>query len=288
MNKKLVNKEIMIAIKSAPLLSPSVYDIIRKIAEPDHSLADVVKIVKHDSALTARLLRVVNSAAFATLDPVNSVDRAISLLGERMVVGLAISESTGNLFHKPLEGYDGKKGDLWSHDLIVAYATRKIAGLAKINIDPELAFTGGLLHDIGKAIISDFLKGTAEELLQSIDKGHVDDYASAEKNFLGVNHQAVGYELAMNWNLPESIQQMILHHHSPAESDDEFKPYVYAVHLGDIISMMSGFGTGTDIMQYNLDQGYEEYFNLKFESIASVMLEIKDKCKRVIGVEDCM
>lgn len=268
------------AIQEAPLLSPNASQLLQITVDPEHSLVDVVKIVKFDSVLTARLLRVVNSAAFKTLYPITSIERAVAYLGERMVVGVAIADNAAKLFAKPLTGYEGEKGDLWRHDLFAAFAAREVARFAKSDLGVDLAFTGGLLHDIGKAIISDYLKGTSQEAVAGIEKGEVNDYLAAEQNELGLDHTVVGYELAQVWQLPTPLQQAILHHHDPDAADEELRPFVYAVHLGDVIAMMGGYGTGSDSMQYQLKSNYTEYFDLSADNLASIMLIAQEEFNR--------
>ncbi len=242
-------RNILRAINSTPLLSHSASQLLKVTADPEHELADVIQIVKCDSILTARLLRVVNSTAYDLLHPINSIDRAVAYLGIRVVAGIAIAESTSGLFNKPLDGYDGDGGGLWKHDLFCAIASRSVAGHAREECNKDLAFTSGLLHDIGKATLSEFLKGTSQSAVGNISESKTADYLSAEEEILGLNHARVGYELAKHWHLPEEILAAILHHHQPAGAPEPLRTMVYAVHLGDILVMMGGYGTGSDNMR---------------------------------------
>ncbi len=268
------------AVENTPLLSPNASLLLRLTAEPDHDLADVVNVVRFDSALTARVLRVVNSAAFSLMNTVHSIDRAISYLGEKMVVGIAIADSAGKLFEKSLAGYESARGTLWSHDLCCAFASREVARFARQEFSVDLAFTGGLLHDIGKAILSDFLQGTSQKVLEGIDRGELEDYLKGEAEILGLDHALIGYEIAKTWELPESLQKTILYHHRPGEAEEALRPLVYAVHLGDLIAMMSGHGTGSDSMQYPLDQGYTDYFDVSSDTLAQIMLTTQEEFKK--------
>lgn len=260
------------AIDNTPLFSPSASLLLQVNSDPECALEDVIAIVRHDAALTARVLRVVNSAAFGLVHPVDSVERAVSYLGEWMVVSIAIGDSASRLFQNPLEGYEGERGSLWRHDLFTAFATREIVRFARQPIPAATAFTAGLLHDIGKAIISDFLKGTSGQALAEIRQGTAADYSAAERQILGVDHAEVGCELARAWGFPEVLQQTIRHHHQPQEADEAIRPLIYAVHLGDIIAMMAGYGTGSDSMQHQLSPSYAGFFNLNSESLEQIML----------------
>jgi putative nucleotidyltransferase with HDIG domain len=265
------------AIQGAPLLSTNASRLMQVMVAPDHTMADVVQIVKLDSVLTARLLRIVNSPVFDLLTPAKSVDRAVGYLGERIVVSVAMADSVAKMLNSPLTGYESRPGDLWRHDLFSAFAAREVAGYAKGKIDRDLAYTGGLLHDIGKAIISDFLLGTAERATTGIDRGEKNDYLAAEQEILGLDHTEVGYELARKWNLPDPLPQLIRHHHQPRAVDDDMRPLAYAVHLGDIIAMMAGYATGSDALQYQLDSSYEEYFILSCDGLGEIMLTVSEE-----------
>ena len=269
--------QIRTAIQKAPLLSPNTSRLMQIIVDPDHALADVVQLVKLDSVLTARLLRIVNSPVFNLLMPVKSVDRAVGYLGERMVVSLAMADSVSKMLKKPLTGYESRPGDLWRHDLFSAFAARAVVGYAKSKLDGDLVYTGGLLHDIGKAIISDFLHGTAGRATEGIDRGEKSNYLAAEHEIVGQDHTEVGYELARKWKLPDPLPQLIRHHHQPSAVEEYLCPMAYAVHLGDIIAMMAGYGTGSDALQYQLDSSYADYFDLSCDAIGQILLAVDEE-----------
>jgi len=198
-----------------------------------------------------------------------------------MLIGIAVEVATSRLFDKKLEGYGGERGDLWRHDLRCAIAAEEIAKLKGRGFSKDLAFTGGILHDIGKTIISDFLKDTAEGALLQIEAGTYTDYLAAEEDLLGTNHTLVGETLAENWNLPEPLRQVIRYHHHPAEATDEHRALVYAVHLGDLIAMMGGCGTGADTMHYPLDTRYKAYLNLSQGDMELIILNVDEAYQKV-------
>ncbi len=277
MTEKIDRAVIQKVIKSVPMLSASANQLLQTTTDPDHDLREIVHIVKTDATLTARVLKVVNSAAFGLINEITSLDRAISYLGERLIVGIAIGDCASQLFDKELKGYEGEHGDLWRHDLRTAIASREVVAQSDLDISPDLAFTAGLLHDIGKALISDYLQGTAGEVLEKIENDEISDYLSAEEELIGFDHPRAGYELALTWKLPEAIAEVIRFHHTPAEAREEFQELVYAVHLGDNIAMMGGCGTGADSMRYKLDADYSRYITLQPNALASIMLTVNEE-----------
>ena len=272
--KPINHDEFREIIKSSPMLSASASRLLQLTSNPEHDLMDVVNLVKTDANLTARVLKVVNSAAFGLINEITSIDRAISYLGERIIVSIALGDCAGKLFKKELAGYEAAGGDLWKHDLRTAIAAREVVVQGEMEISPDLAFTAGLLHDIGKALISDYLKDSAPEAIKLITAHDSADYLDAEEKLIGFDHTQAGFELAKAWQLPEELAEAILYHHTPAEASEAFRPLVYAVHLGDNIAMMGGFGTGSDSMRYRLDANYTDYISLTPNTLASIMLTV--------------
>ena len=275
MQQRASKEEIIKAIKEVPLLSPSASQLLQLSASSDHDMSEVVDIVKCDAALTARVLKIVNSVAYGLVHEVSTIDRAVGYLGERMVAGIALGDSASALFHKELEGYDGPKSELWNHDLRTAIAARHIAKQAKLTINPDLAFTAGILHAVGKAILSDFLLQSAKGLLDEIDGNEISDYLEGERELLGIDHTEAGFELAKNWELPESLQCAIRYHHRPADAPQEQRTLVYTVHLGCIVAMMCG-SQASDSLQYHLDKNYTDYIDLTSDQLALIMLEVNE------------
>ncbi len=277
-------------IKEMPMLSVVASRLLELTGGDDHSLQDVAKIVENDAYLTTRVLRVVNSAAFAPIEPIHTVSKAIVYLGEKMVVGIAIGACSAKIFKNPLSGYEAAAGALWEHSLRTAIAAREIASYTKKVISSNLAFTAGLLHDIGKSVISEFLHGNVDEMVNMCDEGRVENFLKAERNTIGTDHAEVGCELATHWHLPESLATVIRYHHEPNKSDDKYRPLVYAVHVGDLLAMMGGTGTGADSLSYTIDENYLEFIDINKDHLARVLLKVQEEFSRtkesILGSEE--
>ena len=274
MVKQIDQEELQKIVKAVPMLSPSASQLLQITSQADHDLVDVINLVRNDANLTARVLKIVNSAAFGLVSTITSIDRAISYLGERIIVSIAVGDSAGKLFEKELAGYESAGGDLWKHDLRTAIAAREVVTQSGVDISSELAFTAGLLHDIGKSLISDYLQGSVNTAVAMMTTEDDVDYLDAEEKLVGFDHTRAGYELAREWNLPDELAEVIRYHHEPANATEEYRPLVYAVHLGDNIAMMGGFGTGSDSMRYKLDQHYIDYIKIGPKTLATIMLNV--------------
>ncbi len=264
-------------VSEIPMLPSVVMRLLGLVSDESHSLQDVVRVVEADSALTARILRIANSAAFYRGTEVYSVARAIVLLGEKLVAGVAIGACASSIFQHPLDGYAGETGGLWDHSLRAGIASREIAVHTRDDLSADLAFTAGLLHDIGKAILSEYLRGGTEEMTRGCDEGGYSDFIAAEIDRSGTDHAAVGHAMAVHWELPEAICAAIRHHHRPEEADPDLRGLVYTVHLGDLLAMMGGTGTGADALAYRVDPNYETYVQVNQDDLFKLMLQVEEE-----------
>jgi HD-like signal output (HDOD) protein len=246
---------------------------LMRIADKNHSIRDVIEIVKYDPSLTIKILQVVNSAAYGLSTPITSVERAIPHLGDRMVFGLAMEECAAPVYRDAMEGYEGESGSLWKHSLLTALTARELAKVSVHKVMPEEAYTAGLMHDLGKGVLSQYLKGSAPALLSAVENDSLRDYSEAELFFYGTDHCFVGYYIAKHWDLPEALCEVIKFHHEPDKSRDEYKPLVYTVHVGDIMAMMGGAATGADALMYEQDPRSEEFFEVQGKELDSLMNE---------------
>lgn len=194
-----------------------------------------------------------------------------------MVLSIALDACVGTLLRKPMAGYESGTDILWDHNLRTAIASKKVSEFSNEMISTDLPFTGGLLHDIGKAIISDFLRNSASDIISEIDENESMDYLSAEFERLGIDHARVGYQMATAWGLPSPLPEIIRYHHTPSKVDERHRTLAYTVHLGDIIAMMGGGGTGSDDLKYRLDKGFQQYIDLSINDLETIMLFVEEE-----------
>lgn len=271
-----LQKVIQRKIDSLPLLPQVAFRLMNLINDENHSIKDVVKIIETDAPLTGRVLRVANSAAFSRGVPISTVNRAILHLGENMVVGIALGSFSSNLMISPLKGYLSVTGELWDHSLRTAITARKLTEYGIGEVNGELAYTAGLLHDIGKLVLSEFLEGITEKLLQLFKEEEYEDYIDAENDWIGTNHADVGSTLAQHWRLPDPLCSVIKNHHRPNNAD-EYQDLSYMVHLGDIFAMMAGDGTGADSLVYKMDDDYVKYVNIDESNFTILLLNVQEE-----------
>jgi HD-like signal output (HDOD) protein len=285
MTDKTVTRKILRSIENIPMLSPSAAHLLALCEDCDHGLMDIIKIVKNDSVLTARLLRTANSPAYCRTMAITSVDRAVSLLGEDIVVSLALEEATTSVFHRQLTGYESGQEDLWRHDIKTAIAAKKLNRYVADRQSTELAFTSGMLHDLGKSVIADWLGRSPEQknIIENIEKGRFNDFLEAEEKILGLTHAQAGFAVAKRWGLPTPLASVILYHHAPSYAQKQFRPLCYIVHLADFVAMMGGSGTGSDSLRYRMDTDILRYIPIGEDDLAVLFLEVEEEYKSTIA-----
>ena len=282
-----MNVDLAEAVKQVRPFSPALAGLLSVTSRPDHGIGDVMALVQQDPVLTAHLLRAANTAAFRRSEEVVALGMAVSLLGERFTIGLALKLCSGGFFDQSLSGYESAAGELWTHSIKTAIAARLVSRYARGGLDASQAFTAGILHDIGKAVLSAGLGGRGRALAQSVisGEGH-ESYLTAERAVLGYDHCEAGEALATAWRLPEIYRAAIAHHHDPSACPDAFAPLVFAVHLGDLFAMMTGAGTGADCLLYSLSPDSERYFSYGAEDVQRILLELEDEYAKLVIEED--
>jgi HD-like signal output (HDOD) protein len=185
------------------LTLPSVYFEIRRLIEsPNTDIIEVAKAISTDVALTARLLRIVNSPIYAQSRPVVTISRAVSLLGMNQVHDLCLAACLATTFSKLRPRLMDVAG-FWHHSLLRAIATRKL-GRQSRSMDLERLFILGLLSDIGHMVIYMRIPEEAARLIGQMDAATVPLHR-IEQQHLHCDYAEVGAALLQRWRLPDSI-----------------------------------------------------------------------------------
>jgi putative nucleotidyltransferase with HDIG domain len=266
--------EILDRVRTVKALSTTAQRLLTLVGEASADLRPVVTAIENDPALTVSVLRAVNSATMSLRREVTTVREAIIFLGEAKIIGIALAASAGQMFNTGLAGYRGTRGDLGRHCLWTAVAARELARHTNGLVNTNVAFTAGLLHDIGKAVISDFLAESladGDALPHDITDG---SQLALERTLLGTDHSAVGRALADRWQVPPTLVAAIEFHHEPDVAPDAHRPIAFVVHLADMLAMMFGVGTGTDDLQYTLHPSYATYVGIEPQALEALALDV--------------
>jgi len=212
--------------------------ISEMVDNPRYSASNIGNVISKDAALTARLLRIVNSAFYRFPSKVETVSRAITIVGNRELKDLVLAATIAGVFERissDLVNLD----TFWRHGIYCGILSRLIAENCNV-LHSERLFAAGLMHDIGKLIICYKLPKIAREASALSVESNIPLY-SAEQKLLGFNHTQVGAELMNSWGFPSSHKMVALYHHNPLEVDDH-SVEVAIVYLANIISHMAESG----------------------------------------------
>jgi len=229
--------ELVAKGRNLPQVSAAALKLV-ELLEADDDSDEAIRLIKSDSVLTAKLLRVCNSSALALPDPVSSVEHALLLLGYRQVLGLVLSLGFGSSMKVALPGYALTANGLLRHALATASAAESLAihGLCP-GTDSSVAFTVGLLHDIGKLVIAQALTREAQDVIRKHMSAEGLGSIEAEREVLGTDHAEVGACLLHIWRLPQTLVEAAANHHQPVLRP---KPELSAVvHLANRIAHLA-------------------------------------------------
>jgi putative nucleotidyltransferase with HDIG domain len=233
--------QIIDSVKDLPTLPAIVMELLNNIDNEELNMHDLAQKVSHDMALTAKTLRYANSPYYSTMIKVTTVQQAISLLGLSTVRQIVITAAlTGCFPENNCRGFNHK--DFWRHSNAVAIAARILARRLKLN--PDVAFTAGLLHDIGALVLATCHTGAYEMVLEQRQELQTTQYET-EKQLLGIDHALVGETLATQWNFSEVMIKAIAGHHHPEKPGLGFLATI--VHVADGIAHALGVTTTPDL-----------------------------------------
>ena len=201
-------------IQKLPSMPSLVVEILESFDIEDVDLTMLANKIACDQALVARVMRVANSPFFGLSGQIGSISEAVLVLGFSNLRGLVTAAAIINAFPPAEKGFDWMA--FWRHSIATAVCAKVLAKHAGLN--PESAFTAGLLHDIGKLVLGvHFPEVFAQACRFDFDGDTTAESLQAERAALGFDHAALGGELARRWHFPATIQQAIGLHHMAAE-----------------------------------------------------------------------
>ena len=191
-------------------------EVIRVADDDDSSAGDIAEVIMKDPALSARILRIVNSPFYGSMREISSVNQSVVTLGTRAVKALALSASLYRLFDTDKVVVDRLR--FWRHSLEVAIASREIANLCSYK-PAEEAYVTGLMHDIGLLVMEVSFEEQFRRVWRLVISG--ESLVRLEEANWGTNHGRVGKFLLDQWNIPGFIGEAIARHHDDFDKDEK-------------------------------------------------------------------
>ncbi len=256
-----------------PSLPHIFYEFKEAVDDPNRSFDDVAEIVSCDTGLTARMLKIVNSAFFGFPSQIETISHAIGIIGIQHLNDLVLSTVVMGCFKDiPSETIDMES--FWKHSLACALTSKILATKMEVP-NPERVFVSGLLHDIGRLIICSKASLETLKIFFLMNNQNL-ELQMAEREALGFDHADVGARLLKEWNLPKIHEEIIQYHHNPSQAST-FPVECAIVHVADILVNSLELGTSGETVAQEFDEGASQKTNIQDESFRSLLVDEVEK-----------
>ncbi len=254
--------------------------IIRMINDDSYSFREVSREILQDQVLSARIIRMCNSVSISPGIKVDSIEKALLRIGDKNLILMALSFSMQNFISHARQGYSLCKGGIFHHSVWTASISGKLAELTG-KAHPDLAYTAGLLHDIGKVILDQYIYSAYPLFYRQLQiQGN--DLTAAEKTLFGIAHTEAGYLLACRWGMPEFVSETILHHHEPDKANGN-RCLAHLVYVADLISSRFVLGHHVDKMDTSHLRSSLNVIDFNTENLPALLASASFKAFAVTG-----
>ena len=270
-------KQIISNIRNLPT-PPIVFHQIQKVInDPNVSANQVAGILSEDPAMSVKVLKLTNSAFYGLSREVDSVRQAVVIVGLEAIKNLVLSASVLDMF----KGKDIDKDfqeKHWRHSLATGFCCRIVARQVKEHgfIDADAAFSAGLLHDMGKMVITCFLDNEREKIKTAREQEPNLQDSEIEDKAIGFNHAQVGGFLTELWKLPRILSEAISFHHAPFDCEQE-NELCYMLNLSNYIAKKTFYVDEDELRIGTIDPNVLEHLNVKEEDIENIAEHLKEE-----------
>jgi len=232
-------RSIIMTTRDLPAMPQVAAKVLELSSDPDTSAQKLQQVIADDQAMTARILKIANSAMYSCSRRVKTLTEAIVMLGFNSIRSLVVTSAARNLYNTHSSCTGLKERLLWEHSIGAAFACRILAERCAPKFTEE-AFLAGLLHDIGKLVLNQKAPREFDEIVQVVYNQNRSFYRT-EREILGFDHAQVGALLIGKWKLASVLEDVIFSHHDPAILQDE-NPLHAILDLGNNLCHKMGIG----------------------------------------------
>jgi diguanylate cyclase (GGDEF)-like protein len=271
-------ESVIANVKNLPSLPTIALKIIQEIKRDKISNTALSEIISYDPALTAKILKIANSAFYALPDGVDSIDRAVNILGQEALKNIALSfVIVKGLKRNNVDNFDHEL--FWKRSITAAVSAEMLT--SKLRVNSGDTFIIPLLMDIGVLVM---YLSDPNEYFKVFDEKRVTGLTTAEveKTVFGYDHQELGSSILMKWKIPENISLPIAYHHNPETCPAEIKDLVEVLHLADIASSVYHSSNSTKKME-QFRELLKEKLKISDEEVGEFIDAIAEKTIDVLG-----
>jgi len=269
-------KERLEQIQDLPALPAALGRLLEILNDEQASSQDVEAAIIIDRAIGMAVLRAANSARFGGSTEVGSLKDAVTRLGSRNLLHVALAQQSAVFFKDSGRGYGLKEAEAWEGALAGAIAGEALAKRCGL-CEPGTAFTAALLRDCGKIAMDlligiDNLRGTIESL------DSTQSLPDVEQDAFGFDHAEVGATLVEMWGLPAPLAEAIRHHHLPRPGEENV--LIDVVYCADLVAAQLGYGVGLDGLHYTIDHDSFERVGLDQLAMTELMADVESRMEQ--------
>ena len=246
------------------------YQINEAVEDPECSFEEIGKVISQDSALCARLLRIVNSSFFGFSSKVETILHAVTIVGMAQLRDLALATAIISNF-KGLKKNTVDMKSFWRHSIAVGLAGRVI-GIYIKESNSERFYVLGLLHDLGRLLLYLSVPEEMNRVLEA-NEGEEGLLHVAEREILGCDHAEVGAELLRRWNLPDRLVEGVRYHHNPS-SASQYPLEAAVTHVADIVAQALELGNSGERYVPPLDQKAWDTLGMPSSMLSSIVTQV--------------
>jgi putative nucleotidyltransferase with HDIG domain len=263
-------------LRNMPVM-PEVATKIMSIAEDkiDISFRELENMIKLDPGLSAKVLKVANSAMYARQKEVQSLQMAITLLGFKNIKSLVLLVTASNMFSRDKES--GFYSFFWKHSILNAFMARDLAKLSGSRSIADESFLAGLLHDIGQVALHNADAERYDHVFELAKSKHA-RISEVEQELFGTNHREVGAQVLREWNFPDVYVDSALEHGS-ANITSNNKQLILIVSIADFITSNIDLYSDSPLDVHLMDDIVRQS-NVTPEQIAFMSTEFQESVKQ--------
>jgi len=260
---------------------PLFYDRLNeKISHPRSSLDDIGRVISEDQGLTVRLLKLANSPLFASLSKVDTITKALTLIGTQQLRDLALAVSVVGSFSEIPNDLINIKA-FWKHNIACGILARSIATYRR-EPNQERFFVAGMLHDLGILVTCSAIPDSVRDML--LERKRCGDLHNvSEQKHFGFEHGDVGSALLTKWKIPANISEPVAFHHSPS-SASKYPNEVATIHLANIISHTMGFTLYDDRLVPPIDNSAWSILDIPVKQLSTIIKQSESQIEETCAI----
>ncbi len=234
------------SISSLPHVALKVMEVAQ---DPRSGAQELKQAMECDPSLCARVLKCVNSSAYALRTPITSLQHGIAYLGIKQIRNVAMSAAVSELFKRDGSVGTYSRAGLWKHLVSVGICARMIAMRCRLNNFEDM-FLAGLLHDIGIVLEDEYVNASFREAMDSL--GERGSLGAVEREIIGFDHMILAERVTKEWRFPDVVVAAVRHHHDLSRCPEEALEVVRCVEVANIICSLKGItSVGTNLVTFS-------------------------------------